>query len=309
MSAAKRPRSSGRIARSSGLLGLWAGMGTGGLAGIGLILVVVVVGLVMAWQRWGPGVVQDTRRLLTAENLTITPQPEWIDTETDVKKEAIRDGSLLKINLLDDQASVQIARAFELHSWVRRVLRVQKQAPGSVTVELEYRRPVALVEVLYNEILSYEPVDGDGVVLPEDLFHRDARQLENYLRITADYSMPSGPLGTPWGDPRVHGAARIAVLLEKAWKPWNLHRIVALPPDDLSRKPTFEIRGRGASRILWGHAPGEEVSGEAPPLQKLTWLAEFMRGRGPLDQEGAAAEDIDLRQPAGLQATPRTAGR
>src|SRR5690606_25168102 len=170
----------------------------------------------MAWQRWGPGVIQDSRRLLTAENLVITPQPEWIDPDTDVKAEAIRDGSLLGINLLDDQASVQVARAFELHSWVRKVQRVQKQAPGSVTVELEYRRPIALVEVLFQEVLSYESVDCDGVVLPEDWFHRDPARLKNYLRITADYAMPSGTVGMPWGDARVHGAARIATLLEKA---------------------------------------------------------------------------------------------
>ena len=152
MSAAKRPKTSGRIARPSGLWGWLAGLGAGGIGSIGLIFLILLVGLVMAWQRWGPGVIQDSRRLLIAENLTITPQPEWIDPETDVKAEAIRDGSLLRINLLDDQAAVQIARAFELHSWVRRVLRVQKQAPGNVMVELEYRRPVALVEVRASRV-------------------------------------------------------------------------------------------------------------------------------------------------------------
>jgi hypothetical protein len=309
MNAAKRPKSGGRFGESAGWLARLRRGGWEGLGGVALVLGLALLAIVVAWQRWGSGVLEDSRRLLTAENLAMTPQPDWIDPATDVKAEAIRDGSLLKVNLLDDQASVQIARAFELHSWVRKVNRVQKQAPGNVVVELEYRRPVALVEVFYNEILSYEPVDVDGVVLPEDLFHRDARHLENYVRITADYSMPSGPLGTRWGDPRIHGAARIAGLLEKVWKPWNLHRIVALPADDPSRRPTFEIRGRGSSRILWGHAPGEEAAGEAAPVQKLTWLAEFLRQRGPLDQEGSSPQDIDLRLPAGLQATPRTASR
>jgi hypothetical protein len=309
MNAAKRPKTTGRFGEPAGWKVGLRRLGYGGLGGLIAVLILALIALTIAWQRWGTGVLEDPRRLLTAENLQITPQPDWIDSATDVKAEAIRDGSLRKVNLLDEQATVQIARAFELHCWVRKVHRVQKHAPDSVMVELEYRRPVALVEVFYNDILSYEPVDVEGVVLPEDRFHRDASQLDNYLRITADYSMPSGPLGTRWGDPRIHGAAQIALLLEKAWKPWNLYRIVAIPPDDPARKPTFEIRGRGSSRILWGHAPGEEAAGEAPPLQKLAWLAEFMRRRGPLDQEGSSAEDIDLRLPAGLQATPRTARR
>ncbi len=309
MNAAKRPKRSARFAPSSGLAGLvlrFAVSPGGGMVAITMLFLVLVM---LAWNRWGSGVQNDPRRLLTAENLTITPQPEWIDQDTDIKAEAIRDGSLLGINLLDDQASVQIARAFELHTWVRKVHRVQKGAPGRVTVELEYRRPVALVEVLFQEVLSYEPVDGEGVVLPEDLFHRDPAHLRNYLRITADYAMPVGPLGTPWGDSRVHGAARIAVLLEKAWQAWDLQRIVALPPDELSRKPTFEIRGRGSSRILWGHAPGDEITGEPQPLEKLAWLAEFMKQRGTLDGEGKPAEEIDLRLPGGLRANPRTADR
>jgi hypothetical protein len=187
------------------------------------------------------------------------------------------------------------------------VVRVRKQAPGVVTVDLEYRRPVALVEVLFNNVLSYEPVDMDGVVLPEDLFRRDEKQLNKFLRITADYSMPTGVLGTPWGDQRITGAAHVAALIEKAWQRWNLARIIAHPPQGPAGRCTFEICSRGNSRILWGHAPGEEASSEPPALRKVLWLAEYFQQHGPLDANGPEGKDIDLRLATGLESTPRTA--
>ncbi len=276
------------------------------LAAIALLIVFVLVKL---WRSVGPDLRSSEQFTLTEEKLSITEQPEWIDPATNVRAEVFRDGSLSGMNLLDTQAAVQIARAFELHTWVRRVVRVQKQAAGRVVVDLEYRRPVALVEVLFNNILSYEPVDMDGVVLPEDLFRRDESQLRNYLKITADYSMPTGVLGTPWGDQRIEGAARIAALLDKAWRQWNVTRIIAHPPDPISGRCTYEVCGQGNSRILWGHAPGKELSSEPPALRKILWLADYFRQHGPLDADGPEGKQIDLRLATGLEATPRTASR
>lgn len=281
--------------------------GHGRLAALAVLLVLVTLGLGTLWRRVGPHLHQSPRFLLTEDKLQTTPQPDWIDPATQVRSEVFRDGSLQGLNLLDPQAAVQIARAFELHTWVKRVARVQKKAPGTVVVDLEYRRPIALVEVLFNNVLSYEPVDMEGVVLPEDLFRRDESQLSRYMKITADYSMPSGVLGTPWGDQRITGAANIAALIEKAWQRWNLVRIIAHPPDGPSGRCTFEICGRGSSRILWGHAPGQEASTEPPALRKVLWLAEYFKQHGPLDAEGPAGQDIDLRLSSGLEASPRTA--
>jgi hypothetical protein len=187
---------------------------------------VFVTALGVLWKRVGPQLVQRSEFQLTEQSLIVSPQPEWIHPKTNIKADVIRDGSLRNVNLLDPQSAVKIADAFKLHAWVKRVVRVQKQAPAQVVVELEYRRPVALVEVVYNNVLSYEPVDAEAVVLPEDLFHHDEKQLANYLRITSDYSMPTGSLGTPWGDDRITGAAHIAALLQTAWQEWQLSSIV-----------------------------------------------------------------------------------
>lgn len=276
----------------------------------GVAIVGGFVALVVAmWRNWGGELVGSHRYELSEQSLLITPQPEWIHGSTNVKAEVIRDGSLEQLNLLDEQAAVKIARAFELHTWVRRVVRVQKRPPASVVVDLEYRRPVALVEVVYNNVLSYEPVDSEGVVLPEDLFHAEEKQLGNYLRITTDYSLPTGPLGTPWGDERILGAARIAALLEQAWREWQIFRIATVPSVELEQRPIFELRTRGQTRILWGHAPGQEEPGETAALQKVLWLADYVQHHGPFGSDADRSLQLDLRQLTDPEPPARTAGR
>ncbi len=303
MNAAKRGSAASRLSSLVGNLLPRLPSHAGWLLAGGFVLV-LLLGIGAAWKAWGPQLLGRAEYRLSEESLHVTPQPAWIDPATNVKAEAIRDGSLLNVNLLDEQAAVKIARAFELNTWVKRVVRVRKRAPASVDVELEYRQPVALVEVLYNNVLSYEPVDMDGVVLPEDMFHRDTSQLDQFLRITSDYSMPAGPLGTVWSDERIVGAANLAALLDKGWRDWNLYRIVAGISEELDRKPVYELRTRGHSRILWGHRPGGEAKGEPDSLQKITWLAEYIRRQGPLDQGSQPPVVIDVRSGDGLQVQP-----
>jgi hypothetical protein len=109
----------------------------------------------LAWRRWGGQLLSQPEYRLSESSLRVTPAPEWIHPATNITSEVVRDGSLRDLNLLDDQTVIKIADAFKLHTWVKRVVRVSKQAPSSVVVELDYRKPIALVEVLYNNVLSY----------------------------------------------------------------------------------------------------------------------------------------------------------
>jgi hypothetical protein len=272
------------------------------------VLVLFIAAIAVLWKRISPQLAQNSEYRLTEQSLVVTPQPEWIHPKTNIKADVVRDGSLRHVNLLDPKSAVKIADAFKLHAWVKRVVRVQKQAPAQVIVELEYRRPVALVEVVYNNVLSYEPVDAEGTVLPEDLFHHDQKQLENYLRITSDYSMPTGSLGSPWGDDRITGAAHIAALLQTAWHEWKLASIVVQSTDEGLKRAVYEIHTHGNSRIVWGHAPGAESSTESKALQKIMWIAEYVRRQGPFDDVHGAV-DVDLRPASGMQVKPRTATR
>ena len=90
-------------------------------------------------------------------------------------REIFRDASLddpqHPLSLMDDDLVERVKSAFSLHPWIARVVRVEKFYPGRVVVDVVYRHPVCMVEVL-GELL---PVDVEGVVLPkEDFLQRGA---------------------------------------------------------------------------------------------------------------------------------------
>ena len=160
-------------------------------------------GAYYGWQRVGPQVTQGSEYLLEPDQIEITPPPPWI--RSDVRGETIRDGGLSGLSILDRELTVKIARAFSMHTWVEDVRRVRKEHPARVVVDLAYRRPVAMVEVTMNDRPGLLPVDVNGVLLPPGDF--SAEQARDYLRVSLADATPAGPVGTPWGDPRVDGAA------------------------------------------------------------------------------------------------------
>ncbi len=272
--------------------------------GVAAVVGSFLIGAWILWKQYSPEITLDPKFRLGDNTLLVTPQPPWIDAATNVKTDVLRDASLHQVTLWDDQAVMKVARAFELHPWVRRVIRVSKHPPGQIHVELEYRRPVALVEVLYNELLSYEPVDEEGVILPEELFHRRPELLDQYLRITVDYALPTVPLGSRWNDDRVIGAARLAALLEKHWKAWAIFRIAAVTDAPGNRHPGYELGTRGPGRVRWGHAPGHELKGEPPATTKVAWISQYVREHGPLDGADRPPVILDVRSDSGLQVVP-----
>jgi hypothetical protein len=109
----------------------------------------------------------------------------------------------------------------------------------------------------------------------------------------------------------VLGAARIAAAWhEKQWKSLGLYRIEAVDAEgELAAShlasSVYTIYSREGRRIHWGHAPGEEHSGEATASQKIARLIAHVEANGPLDEQGAA--DLDLRDAQSIREVPRTA--
>jgi len=247
------------------------------------------------WQRVGGQVTQGPEYLLAPEQIEITPLPPWI--RTDVRAEAIRDGGLSGLSLLDRELTVKIARAFSLHTWVENVRRVRKEYPARVVVDLVYRRPVAMVEVTMNDRPGLLPVDVNGVLLPPADF--SAEQARDYLRVSLADAVPAGPIGTPWGDPRVDGAARIAAVLQEHWKRLGLYRVSIAPTGTPSLTPgelVFLLGTRRGAQIVWGPAP----LANSPPdikaaLAKVERLVAYVEQHGPLDGLDTETQ-IDLTQ-------------
>jgi hypothetical protein len=263
----------------------------------------------LAWRRWGDLVTERRGLLLTAQNMETTPQPPWI--RTDVRAEVSRDGALHNLSILHEKVTVQVARAFALHPWVAEVVRVSKHHPSRVVVQLRYRRPVAAVEVLRDGQWGVFAVDADGVLLPREDFAHDDHLRNDYLRVWAGDTWPAGPEGTPWGDRRVAGAARIADAIGPAWKQLGLYRIKADSQRGGGRddaEPVYQLFTPGNRRIVWGRAPGREGVGEPASKEKLARLMAYVKETGPLDNANPSGE-IDLSSATRSLATPRTAQR
>ncbi len=297
------------------------------------MLVAVAVAFItlgmLGWAKWGPSITSRPRYALTPSNLQVTPKPAWI--HVDVTAEVLRDGSLTDLSILDPELTKRVAHAFELHTWVDRVVRVLKR-PGPqgarVVVELLYREPVVMVKTTDG----FWPVDGRGVLLPPNEF--SPSQTRNFLRVLTGNPRPAGPVGTPFGDAGVVGAAYVANMLRTSWRAEGLQWIVVqrddnrqadakvtptflllpegIPPGDmvatdLMRRQVSEPNSEESNPpvlpqkpiVRWGHAPGREAIGEALAPEKVSRLAQFVQQYGPLDQMHQPLI-IDLRPGTGI---------
>lgn len=273
-----------------GVLSRWLDPSAGaGFATLAICALAIALSFVVAalWRQYGSTVVHEHR--ISAATIEITPPPAWI--RTDVRQEAIVSGSLSGLSIREEDLTLRVAEAFRVHSWVAKVKRVSKKHPDRVVVQLEYREPVAMVEVrdgLY-------PIDIHGVLLPTADFSAEAAR--KYPRVAAADATPMSPPGAPWGDERIHDGAIIAAALGPYWEQLGLYRILAFDgiTDARGRRGiVFRLSTRKRTMIIWGHAPGKESPAEPPAEKKIARLLEVAKTQGSLDSIGPG-EAIDLR--------------
>lgn len=259
---------------------------------------------------------RDEYRLATA-GIQINDPPYWVPHDL-VEQVVQRAGLGDEVSILDPDITAEIAQAFQLHPWVAKVVRVQKSIPAAVSVELVYRRPVAMVQVKQGMY----PVDANGILLPPTDF--SVADTKRYPVIQNIQSTPQGPAGTNWGDIAVIGAARLADVLSQPinpedshatyWKKFGLTEIQVprrtetdLSIDDM----VFELHTAGGSRIIWGRVPGTGHPGELTAQQKIGRLQEYLTSFGSFDQPHGPCE-IEIhhwqsitRRPLSAVDTPR----
>jgi hypothetical protein len=269
-----------------------------------LALAVVLLlggGMQMIWRAVAPSILHREPYLLTAERIAITPQPEWITS--DVRGEVVRNAGLDgRLSILDDGFMTVVEDAFVLHPWVESVASIAKTYPAGVRVELNYRKPVAVVEMSGPDGMLLIPIDGKAVHLPQD----DVPDVfKHYLpRIQNVVNRP--PVGQPWDDPRVVGAADLAQRLSADWD--DLLLVDILPSSrpeifDEQRYFVYDLMTKGGTRVVWGASPLAAPPGEADFGAKLERLRQCIGEYGPLDTVLSPAV-VDVRN--GLTITPRT---
>ncbi|MDZ4821070.1 MAG: hypothetical protein SGJ20_19050 [Planctomycetota bacterium] len=242
----------------------------------------------LLWNRIEDDVLANDDYQIAIEEISITPPPSWI--RTDIRKEALRDGSLdPPLSILDDQLLDRLDKAFALHPWVAKVERVQKFYPARIEIKLQYRRPSAMVEVP-NGLF---PVDMHGILLPTGDF--TSLEAGQYPRVVGIQSEPLGPPGTLWGDSTVVGAAMIAENCAAIWRELNLKSIrwVTIKGDSKT-EPYFELVTKNGTAIPWGKAPTESATTEPMTAAKIERLRKYIAEHGNLD-EAARRKDLDLR--------------
>ncbi len=270
-----------------------------------LVTLAVVVflgwGLQVAWQQVAPSVIHRDRYLLTADHITTTALPEWITA--DVRTEVVRNSALdRRLSVLDDAFVSVVRDAFVLHPWVESVDQITKSYPPQVHVDLTFRRPAAVVELGGPQGVELIPVDRLGVQLPA----ADVPEIrKRYLpRIGGIIGRP--PVGQPWTDPRVAGAADLAAELSDVWE--SLHLVDILPSarseiQDEHRYFVFDLITSGGTRIVWGAAPNAGLPSEDSFEDKLKRLQKYIKEHGALDSVHGPAV-VDVRKE--LAITPRT---
>lgn len=238
-------------------------------------------------------------RFQTAKLRTTQP-PYWVPH--DLVEQVIHHADLpAEMSLLDDTLTEQIAEAFRLHPWVEQVVSVKKSLDAGIDVQLEYRRPAAMVEVKQGMY----PVDAAGVLLPPADF--SVAETKRYPLIVNVRSTPQGPAGSEWGDPSVVGAARLAGELAGVWKKLGLVSIVC-PRDSARSDGAYELLAAGGSRIVWGRGPGSDHPGELPPEKKIGRLQKYVQDFGGFDLPHGPYE-IDIRHWQEISRRPLTADR
>jgi hypothetical protein len=271
----------------------------------GLIFATFLLGWYLMWHEVRGHVLSSSDYRVTPQEVEITPLPGWI--HTDIRAEVFRNASLDgPLSIMDDNLAERIATAFSLHPWVAKVRRVTKHHPARVKVELEYRRPVLMVEVPGGLL----PVDARGVLLPGGDF--SPIEKSRFPRLIGCETVPLGTAGESWGEARVVGAAELAAVLGSAWEELRLAQIIpcagssAGGPDEIA----YVLTTRGGTRIIWGSAPGARAAGEPSPAEKLAALrqhaAAFETSAG---RDGPQELDLRTLPPARGPARSRPAAR
>ncbi|MHB8902763.1 MAG: cell division protein FtsQ/DivIB [Thermoguttaceae bacterium] len=255
-----------------------------------LMLILFGAAWYWGWQQVHAEILASAEYLLSPEDIVVTDRPDWMTF--DIREKVLRDASLNQnLSIMDPDLNERIASAFALHPWVAKVNRVRKLYPGTVVVDLEYRRPVCVV----HSGGQLTPVDVEGNALPAgDLA---PNEMDRYPRLVcADLSTRRGPVGEQWGDPRVLGAAEIAAALAGRWQSCHFDRIEILPAPDSNRveDAVYQLHTRSGTIVIWGHAPGGKVAGDPGTAEKLAYLDDEIHRYGTLEGANDRPRLLDL---------------
>lgn len=228
---------------------------------------------------------------LDAKNISIVPEPKS-PVPVDLVEQIRRQNQLPRdMSILNPKLCKTIAVAFSRHPWIARVNSVRQLYPASVIIDVEFRKPVAMVQVKGGRI----PIDSSGFVLPSEDFKVDdvARypliRMEGGGNLTRDRGRVT--------EPGLSGAAQVAELLADKWSKLELDAIEIPKHQESTRNSNdvvLHLHSKTGSTIIWGRAPGTDHPGELTASQKVARMEKYVAEFGGFDRPSGPYE-IDIR--------------
>ena len=252
--------------------------------GLGAVAVVLAaVGLAaFVWPRVAKRVGGSDDVVLLPDAIELRGQAPWV--KADIRAEALHNASLDHgLPLHDPELANRLARAFDMHPWVRQVVKVELRHPAAALVEVRCREPAAMVGVA-GGLLA---VDAEGVVLPSADF--TAESAAAYPRLAGIESSPQGPEGARWGDPAVEEGAALVHSIAPEWKKLGMSECRAVTVSTAEGQArVWELVSGDGRIIVFGAAPGREPEREPSAAAKIARLRSL---------DSASADKVDLRDP------------
>lgn len=243
-----------------------------------LIAAIIGVGVVLGPSsvKLLPNLAERPEYHLKRTDIHIPETPRWVPSgflAQVLKRAEITE----EVSILDRDLARRLGEAFQHHPWVRGPVSVRVTIPARIDVSFNYRQPVAMVAI--ND--GFYPIDSEGLLLPPEDF--PPSEVGRFPRIVGVGAPPNGTIGQAWGDERVTGAARLALVLGSCWEEFKLGSIEVPRRETADQKYDelqFVITTKGGSRIIWGRAPGHGHPLEVTDEQKVGRLREFLaRGK------------------------------
>lgn len=259
---------------------------------------IVIAGIAFLWENFQSTIVDPKSYQLTKDNIEINEPPSWVDTDL----RTLIVGDDLQRSILDPHLVSETAMKIQTVGFVERVNQIVKSRTG-LKVDLQYRHPVALVEM--SEVTFrkrwregaepiFLPVDRLGVLMPRDIDYDP-----NLPKLCMLYPAGTSPDLTTWADiddSRIRDGAAIAQYFANDAKRIGIARIVThRSPENAEDKSPFELwpaNGDRGTIVIWGQLPGEEGPSEAPLEQKLVALENYVQQFGSLDTPRGIKIDI-----------------
>ncbi len=196
--------------------------------------------------------------------------PKWATPELADELRRVK-GLKKRYSIFEFGLTHKIAKAYEQCPWVYKVLRIRREFPNTIRMELMLRKPAAVVE--FGRTLYL--VDEDAVCLPRKFYvwpHPSfdvPRVLRAGLRV-----LPQA--GQVWDDPGVKAGVRLAKFLASR-KMLHKFKITTIDASNVGRPngrrdSELVLITEQHTRILWGSPARSHVPGELTDEQKLVNL-------------------------------------